>query len=110
MNLIDHKSLDQLHFTLQHIMLNNTFFPLFFIFALIFAVYGGSTDGVDYCKKRGSGKGRIVGGDEARPGTLQIIWTIEYCISSYKALSQIIPAILITLCRRNVVFSNKTHI
>ena len=50
-------------------MLNNIFFPLFFILALIFAVYGGSTDGDDYCKKRGS-KGRIVGGNDARPGTL----------------------------------------
>ena len=49
-------------------MLNHKFFPLFIIFALIFAVYGGSTDGADYCKKRSS-KGRIVGGNEARPGT-----------------------------------------
>ena len=61
-------------------MLNNIFFPLFFIFALIFAVYGGSTGGDDYCKKRGSGKGRIVGGNEARPGTLQILWTIKYLV------------------------------
>ena len=58
-------------------MLNHKFFPLFIIFALIFAVYGGSTDGADYCKKRSS-KGRIVGGNEARPGTYtQILWTIE---------------------------------
>ena len=49
-------------------MLNDIFFPLFFIFALIFGVYGGSTNGDDYCKKGGS-KGRIVGGNEARPGT-----------------------------------------
>ena len=34
--------------------------------------------------------------------------TIPY--SSYKALPRIIPAILITLCRRNAVFSNKTLI
>ena len=51
-------------------MLNDIFFPLFFIFALIFGVYGGSTNGDDYCKKGGS-KGRIVGGNEARPGTLK---------------------------------------
>ena len=64
-------------------MLNSIFFPLFFIFALIFAVYGGSTDGDDYCKKRGSGKGRIVGGNEARPGTLQILWTIARIQASF---------------------------
>ena len=52
-------------------MLNLKLLPLFIIFALIFAAYGGSTDGADYCKKRGS-KGRIVGGNDARPGTLQI--------------------------------------
>ena len=52
-------------------MLNNIFFKLFFVFALIFAVYGGSTDGDDYCKKRGS-KGRITGGNEARPGTYRV--------------------------------------
>ena len=55
-------------------MLNDIFFPLFFIFALIFGVYGGSTNGDDYCKKGGS-KGRIVGGNEARPGTYTEILT-----------------------------------
>ena len=33
-----------------------------------------------------------------------------YCISSYKTLPQIIPAILIILCCRNLVFSNKPRI
>jgi len=52
-------------------MLNNKTFLLLLIFSIIYAVYGGSTDGETYCEKRGSGsnKGRLVGGNEARQGS-----------------------------------------